>query len=243
MMLDQKKARHLVADDTYQRLRHALFNFVLMPGDRITEQQLCERFNVSRTPVRQALFRLQQEGYVEVLFRSGWRVLPLDFKTFDALYDFRILIETESVQRLCDGRIQGSLERTNSVLEDLRATWFVQKPNRNYNIQTVSRLDEEFHCAIVRAVGNPVIEQTHLEITERIRIIRKLDFTRNTRIDATYDEHARILRAILTKRSEQARLLLRAHVEASQTQVRQITLHQLEQTRQTLSAKEAEWVY
>ncbi|NCW82967.1 MAG: GntR family transcriptional regulator, partial [Betaproteobacteria bacterium] len=79
MMLDQKKARHLVADDTYQRLRHALFNFVLMPGDRITEQQLCERFNVSRTPVRQALFRLQQEGYVEVLFRSGWRVLPLDF--------------------------------------------------------------------------------------------------------------------------------------------------------------------
>ncbi|NCV91161.1 MAG: GntR family transcriptional regulator, partial [Betaproteobacteria bacterium] len=128
MMLDQKKARHLVADDTYQRLRHALFNFVLMPGDRITEQQLCERFNVSRTPVRQALFRLQQEGYVEVLFRSGWRVLPLDFKTFDALYDFRILIETESVQRLCDGRIQGSLERTNSVLEDLRATWFVQKP-------------------------------------------------------------------------------------------------------------------
>jgi len=238
MMLDQKKARHLVADDTYQRLRHALFNFVLMPGDRITEQQLCERFNVSRTPVRQALFRLQQEGYVEVLFRSGWRVLPLDFKTFDALYDFRILIETESVQRLCDGRIQGSLERTNSVLEDLRATWFVQKPNRNYNIQTVSRLDEEFHCAIVRAVGNPVIEQTHLEITERIRIIRKLDFTRNNRIDATYDEHARILRAILTKRSEQARLLLRAHVEASQTQVRQITLHQIEHTRQTLSATE-----
>jgi DNA-binding GntR family transcriptional regulator len=79
-----------------------------------------------------------------------------------------------------------------------------------------------------------VIEQSHLEITERIRIIRKLDFTREPRIDATYDEHARILRAILTKRTEQARLLLKAHIEASQVQVRQITLHQLEQTRQSL---------
>jgi DNA-binding GntR family transcriptional regulator len=85
-MLEQKQSRSLLADDTYQRLRHALFNFYLMPGDRFTEQQLSEKFNVSRTPIRQALFRLQQEGYVEVLFRHGWRVLPLDFKTFDARY-------------------------------------------------------------------------------------------------------------------------------------------------------------
>ena len=232
-MLDQKQSRSLLADDTYQRLRHALFNFYLMPGDRFTEQQLSEKFNVSRTPIRQALFRLQQEGYVEVLFRNGWRVLPLDFKTFDALYDFRILIEIESVQRLCDGRMHGSIEQSNQVLEHLRAVWFAPKQKRIYDAKTISKLDEDFHCSIVRAIGNPVIEQSHLEITERIRIIRKLDFTRELRIDATYDEHARILRAIFTKRTEQARLLLKAHIEASQVQVRQITLHQLEQTRQS----------
>ena len=55
-----------------------------MADDRFTENELCERLGVSRTPVRQALFRLQQEGHVEVLFRSGWRVLPFDqFDQFD----------------------------------------------------------------------------------------------------------------------------------------------------------------
>ena len=46
-----------------------------------------ERSGVARTPVRQALFKLQQEGYVEVLFRSGWRVLPFDFDQFEQLCD------------------------------------------------------------------------------------------------------------------------------------------------------------
>ena len=57
---------------------------------------------MSRASVRQALFRLQHEGFVEVLFRSGWRVLPLDFNQFEALYDLSMVLETTAAQRLCD---------------------------------------------------------------------------------------------------------------------------------------------
>lgn len=224
--------RKLLADEVYERIRYAIFNFLLLPGDRFTEQQLCDRLSVSRTPIRQALFRLQQEGHVEVLFRNGWRVLPLDFKLFDALYDFRILIETEAAERLAEDRISGDPAAAKAVLDALAKTWLVPKAKRNYDAKEVSALDEAFHCAIVQATGNPVIQSTHQEITERIRIIRKLDFTREPRIDATYDEHARIVRAILNKRSGEARLLLRAHIEASQIEVRKITLHQLEIARE-----------
>ena len=63
------------ADEVYDQLKRDVAEFSLVPGDRFTENELSERLGVSRTPVRQALFRLQQEGYVEVLFRSGWRVL------------------------------------------------------------------------------------------------------------------------------------------------------------------------
>lgn len=224
--------RKLLADEAYERIRYALFNFLLLPGDRFTEQQLCERLNVSRTPIRQALFRLQQEGHVEVLFRNGWRVLPLDFKLFDALYDFRILIETEAAERLCEGRISGDLAASQAVLDQLAKVWLVPKSKRLFDAQQVSSLDEAFHCAIVQATGNPVIQSTHQEITERIRVIRKLDFTRTPRIDATYDEHAQILRAILNKRANEARRLIRAHIEASQIEVRKITLHQLQVARE-----------
>lgn len=224
--------RKLLADEAYERIRYAIFNFLLLPGDRFTEQQLCDRLNVSRTPIRQALFRLQQEGHVEVLFRNGWRVLPLDFKLFDALYDFRILIETEAAERLCEGRISGDLAASQAVLDQLAKVWLVPKNKRLFDAQQVSSLDEAFHCAIVQATGNPVIQSTHQEITERIRVIRKLDFTRTPRIDATYDEHAQILRAILNKRANEARRLIRAHIEASQIEVRKITLHQLQVARE-----------
>ena len=56
------------ADEVYQQLKRDIADFRLVPGDRITETEISERLSVSRTPVRQALFRLRQEGYVDVLF-------------------------------------------------------------------------------------------------------------------------------------------------------------------------------
>jgi DNA-binding GntR family transcriptional regulator len=96
----------------------------------------------------------------------------------------------------------------------------------------VSQWDEQFHCALVEAAGNSEIARVHKEVTDRIRIIRRLDFTKQARIDATYDEHAKILKAIQRKRGDQACLLLRTHIETSQAEVRKITLHQVFMARQ-----------
>ncbi|MBT9467085.1 GntR family transcriptional regulator, partial [Hydrogenophaga sp.] len=82
------------AEAVYRQVKQDIADFRLVPGDRFTEHELCARLAVSRTPVRQALFRLQQDGLVEVMFRSGWRVLPFDFDKFDQLYDLRMVLET-----------------------------------------------------------------------------------------------------------------------------------------------------
>jgi DNA-binding GntR family transcriptional regulator len=68
-------------------------------------------------------------------------------------------------------------------------------------------------------------------VTERIRIVRRLDFTREDRIDATYAEHAKILRAVLQRKLDQAQLLLKSHIEQSKTEVRKITLGTLHEAR------------
>ena len=90
----------------YQQLKRDVSEFKLVPGDRFTETEISERLGVSRTPVRQALFRMQQEGFVEVLFRSGWRVLPFDFNQFEELYDLRMVLETTAVHRLCESAVK-----------------------------------------------------------------------------------------------------------------------------------------
>lgn len=220
------------ADEVYAQLKQDVADFKLVPGDRFTETEISERLGVSRTPVRQALFRLQQEGYVEVLFRSGWRVLPFDFDKFEQLYDLRMVLETTAAHRLCEDGIRrgGTVDR--ALLDELIAIWLVPVAQRSTDTVQVSQWDEAFHCALVAAAGNLEMARVHRDVTDRIRIIRRLDFTKQARIDATYDEHAKILKAIQRKRGDQAAMLLRAHIETSQAEVRKITLHQVHLARQ-----------
>lgn len=220
------------ADAVYAQLKRDVADFKLVPGDRFSENALCERLGVSRTPVRQALFRLQQEGYVEVLFRSGWRVLPFDFEQFEQLYDLRLVLETAAAQHLCAAGARVDRER----LDALAAIWLVPVAARSADAVQVAEWDEAFHCALVAAAGNAEMARVHRDVTERIRIIRRLDFTQQPRIAATYEEHAKILQAIQRKRGDQAALLLRSHIQTSQAEVRKITLHQMYLARQTMAA-------
>lgn len=218
-----RPARSSRADAVYAQLKRDVADFKLVPGDRFTENALCERLGVSRTPVRQALFRLQQEGYVEVLFRSGWRVLPFDFEQFEQLYDLRLVLETAAARHLC----AAGARVDRGLLEQLAAIWLAPVAGRSADAAQVAEWDEAFHCALVAAACNAEMARVHRDVTERIRIIRRLDFTQQSRIDATYEEHAKILHAIEHKRGDQAALLLRAHIQTSQAEVRKITLHQL----------------
>ncbi|MBQ4791231.1 FCD domain-containing protein [Pectobacterium versatile] len=214
-----------LAERVYQTLKNDIFDFRLMPGDRFSENEIAERMSVSRTPVRQALFWLEREGYVEVYFRSGWQVRPFDFEYFEELYDFRIVLEREAIRRLC-GMPPG---RCAELLADLKRFW-IEEPRLDDG-KIVSRYDEGFHRGLVMAAGNSEMARVHGELTEKIRIIRRLDFTREDRIDATYKEHARILLAILQQHTEEAQRILTDHIAVSKAEVRKITLHMLQQAR------------
>jgi DNA-binding GntR family transcriptional regulator len=96
----------------------------------------------------------------------------------------------------------------------------------------VSRLDEDFHCLLVESTGNREMARIHREVSEKIRIIRRLDFTQAPRIEATYAEHGAILQAIADRNREEAQHLLKTHIEVSKAEVRKITLHMLHSARQ-----------
>ncbi|MCF8211804.1 MAG: GntR family transcriptional regulator [Rhodoferax sp.] len=233
MPLNEPTRRRSRADEVYGQLKKDIAEFRLVPGDRFTENSVTERLNVSRTPVRQALVRLQQEGYVEVLFRSGWRILPFDFAKFEQLYDLRMVLETTAARRLCDEGLRSPSPINRQLVDELMTLWLVPEAQRSSDTVQVSQWDEAFHCALVSAAGNPEMARVHRDVTDRIRIIRRLDFTKQARIDATYEEHGKILLAIRAKRGDQADMLLRAHIETSQAEVRKITLHQVHMARRS----------
>ncbi len=211
-----------LADRAYAQIKLDIFEFALVPGDRFSETEVADRLGISRTPVREALFRLQREGYLDVTARSGWIVRRFDFDQFEHLYDLRMVLETTAVRRLC-ARERDDLQ--SEALVELQATWLVAAADRLDDGQQVAALDEAFHVTLVDTAGNPELARVHREVTERIRIIRRLDFTQAARVGVTYDEHGRILQAIVKRRADEADLLLRAHIEASKAEVRKITLH------------------
>ena len=208
----------------YRRLKAAIFDFVLLPGDGFTESDMAERLGMSRTPVREALFRLELEGYVKVAYRSGWSVAPFDFRKLEELYDLRVVLECTAVDRLC-----AMVPMPDLGL--LKAIWLAPEKERKTDTTEVAALDEAFHATLVSAAGNLQMARVHADVTDGIRIVRRLDFTQPPRISATYDEHAKILRAILARRADPAKLMLRTHIEASKAEVRKITIHKLHSAR------------
>ena len=215
-----------LADQVYDALKAQIHDFELVAGDRFSEADLGQRLGMSRTPVREALFRLRNEGFLGVESKLGWYVLPIDFGRLEELYDLRVVLELASVARLCAraGQAEG--------LEALKSVWLVPPAERLSDPRAVGQHDEAFHTALVAAAGNGEMARVHWDVTERIRIIRRLDFTRADRIEATYVEHAKVLRAVMQKKVDQAQLLLKTHIEQSKAEVRKITLHTLHAARE-----------
>ncbi len=225
-----RPARANLSQQVYERLKAELHEFSLVPGQRLSEVALAAQLGVSRTPVREALGRLRSEGLVEVESKTGWFVCPIDFDRLDQLYDLRILIELDAVSRLTQS------EHLETLMTPLRQIWLVPAGDRCRDPREVGELDEGFHSALVGTAGNEEIARVHEDVTGRIRIVRRLDFTREDRIEATYQEHGRILRAILQRKADSARMLLKAHIEQSKAEVRRITLHALHKAGQARRA-------
>ncbi len=215
-----------LAEHVYSTLKAELHDFLWVAGDRFSETEIGQRLGVSRTPVREALFRLRNEGFLGVESKSGWFVKAIDFARLDMLYDLRVVLESAAVTRLA--------QRSDDPpeLDTLKTAWLVPAGERLDDPKRVGALDETFHATLVSATGNEEMARVHQEVTDRIRIVRRLDFTRPDRVDATYQEHAKILRAVIQRKAEPALLLIKSHIEQSKTEVRKITLHQLHEARQ-----------
>ena len=158
--------------------------------------------------------------------KTGWAVPQLNFDRLDELYDFRVLVEQYAAQ--CCATSPERLE----LLLPLKAIWCVPIAQRLGDPVQVGLLDEQFHETLVAASGNREMVRSHHYITEHIRLVRRLDFIKPERVDATYDEHSNILNLIFAGEVEQVSAGLQGHILISKTQSRAITLEAMYQRRQ-----------
>jgi len=227
------EAKVNISDRVYQKLKDDIFDFLLLPGERFSETEIANRMQASRTPVREALHRLEREGFVLPNFRSRWQVRPFDIRYYEELYDLRVVLECESLNRLCE---QAALA---DALAGLLATWCCDERERVHDGMKVAEMDEAFHFELVKLAGNHQMAAMHRDVCERLRIIRRLDFTKQYRIEVTYTEHSEFLHQLVQKQLEQAKISLRKHIEASRDNVCTITTQRIKMAQLRFKTRKA----
>lgn len=190
----------------YRSLRRDCLEGALPLGQRIVEEQLARRFGTSRTPVREALRRLEGDGHLirdphGALVPNPPKVAPMRER-----YEVRIALEQLVVAR-------AAREGDREALEALRDTWrTIEIPA---DCTDFVYADEDFHLRLAEASNNAVAAAYLRDVNERIRVLRIHDFLTEDRIAATIEEHLAIVEYVLAGRAQAAADLIRVHIERS----------------------------
>jgi DNA-binding GntR family transcriptional regulator len=216
--LKKAKTKTRAVENLSARVYHQIKRLILcnqiMPGQKLHHQELSERLGVSRTPVREALTRLVQEGYVSFLPNRGFTCKEIGIQEAEELYELREALEAFAVERAIENL-------TGSALAQLRSN--VSSYGRDVqNRFTRARLvyDQDVHLAIVRIAGNEMLTNTLSHVFERIVLKRRTDgLYDQARGVAAHQEHLKLLEAMERRDVTAAVALVRQHIQAGKKNV------------------------
>jgi DNA-binding GntR family transcriptional regulator len=216
--LKKAKTKTRAVENLSARVYHQIKRLILcnqiMPGQKLHHQELSERLGVSRTPVREALTRLVQEGYVSFLPNRGFTCKEIGIQEAEELYELREALEAFAVERAIENL-------TGSALAQLRSN--VSSYGRDVqNRFTRERLvyDQDVHLAIVRIAGNETLTNTLSHVFERIVLKRRTDgLYDQARGVAAHQEHLKLLEAMERRDVTAAVALVRQHIQAGKKNV------------------------
>ena len=200
------------ADQAYAELKHRLLIGEFPLNVRLGEEKLAALTNMSRTPVREALFRLHAEGLVARWPDGGFRPIAPDVGVMRDIYEVRSTLEIAALRRPGES----GKPHDRALLVELQDDWLeLQSDSDGHADPGFVALDESFHVTLAEAAGNPVLVDQLRALNERIRVVRMQDFLVDGRIDATIAEHLGIVEALLSEDAALAEERFTAHIGLS----------------------------
>lgn len=196
-------------EQAYQKIKQLILTGDLKPGDFLTERELVERLEMSRTPIRSAFDRLESEGLINNYPNKGPVVAEISIKKAIDIYDVRIAIESHVVMKLA-----------SSSLTNQQISWFEENLDKQeLEIHSVdylafSELDSAFHNQLVNVYGNEEFIRIFEQIQDRLRILAlKVFKTDPSELSAYFTDHTAIIHAILNRQPNKAVERMINHLE------------------------------
>ncbi|WP_299480129.1 GntR family transcriptional regulator [uncultured Paracoccus sp.] len=201
-------ARGLQGESVYERLCDDIRAGVLAPGSRLREAEIAERLSVSRTPVREAIRRLEAEGLVDHLPRSGATVRRLDYSETMELYEMRTVLEGTAARLAARAASPVELEELQAINAEMRAA--DGQPER------LVRLNRQFHRRLLEASRNRFLLRAMATVENTLLILGASSMHLPERAVAAVAEHGEVLDALLIRDGAAAEAAMRRHMERAQ---------------------------
>ena len=202
-----------LSEQAYLVLRKAILANVLAPGYFASEREVSERFGLSRTPVREALLKLRDEGLIEVQPRRGVRVLPLSVKDMREIHQVARALELEAALLLCEREGDEPLKALAQSAQDMRDA--IKVKDRDKWVEA----DAKFHIGIVASSKNDRLIQQYNSLrvlTDRARLF--VLYIRELPVQST-KEHIDMLVAIEARNKTEIASLYRSHWERTTNEI------------------------
>lgn len=194
-------------DQTYKILKNMIITREIPPGKKICEETLAQEIGVSRTPIREALCRLEHEGIVKSIARRGSFVTMPSRGNIIEILQIREVLEGLVVRLVIPHLQPADIQNLRDCLEKLRST-----PEEARHVMEYTDSEVEFHDLLLKKCPNAMLRQMMEMIHTHLQIIRLRTVILPGRAQKTLDEHLQILEAIVKGDAEAAELLMRRHV-------------------------------
>jgi DNA-binding GntR family transcriptional regulator len=197
------------SDQIYETLRRAIVRLEMEPGSAISEKELCGRFEVSRTPVREALQRLAEEDLVDIHPHSGTWVSRISFALAEEGFVLRRALEVESVRRAAALVTEAGVAELDGLIARMRLTL------RDDRLADYLEVDDAFHAAIARISAYPRIWKFIGLAKVQLDRMRQLSAPVPGHLAEVTEQHAAIVQALARRNAMQAELAMRIHLDSS----------------------------
>ena len=214
MTAAQLENTHESARKIYATIKQRIVAWEYLPNHRITEEQITSEFHISRSPAREALQMLIENGYVVKEAFKGYHVVETNLKFIQELYEFRLALELYTVSKAAE-------EMAEADWQKLYAYWGQDPENISANADTLANEDEQFHLIIAQQTRNSLFLERLEVIFERLRIIRIYDFSSKERTVQTFNQHKKILECIKSHQVNDAQSALIANIKSTENSVEQ----------------------
>jgi len=194
-------------ETAYEQLLDSIRSGIFLPGDRLREEDVGERLSISRTPVREALRRLEADGIIEHRPRLGAVVRKLSHNEVVELYEMRVVLERTAAEMAAKHGTEAEFD----TLDDLNARIAREKANPS----TAAAINQDFHRGLYLACRNRFLLEAARALNNSLLLLGPTTFTDEARVDVVIQQHQSIIDALRNGDAEAAGAAAEVHLNVS----------------------------